>query len=409
MSNERLMILQMLEDGKINNKQALELLEALDEDILSSKVNLEKNTKTNDDNLSSNGYSISFDDGSFEKSDFEKNDQNSDSQSEPTLEEKFERFGNELGESLENLGSHLENWGDSFGKKMESWGDSLDKDLANNAKNYGNSFTNAFKNLFNSATPFYKFESREHFDVLENDELYFAAFNGKINVKASPDSKGHIKVLLSGSSELENPSKSLDYFVNFKREDNGLHFEPTSNAIKGCELNIELPKNSLKKLHLITSNGKIVIENISAKNLICTSSNGKIQLYNISGSSLICKTSNGRIVTELVHFTNQDLNTSNGKIECSHFDYAALETLALKTSNGKIVLDMPPHPAKPYSIDLNTSMGKLDLGDFEWITDYEKRTSLGLKHFRGSSKGFDVSNAHVTILAKTTNGNIILE
>lgn len=402
MSNERLMILQMLEDGKINNKQALELLEALDEDVLSSKINLEKNET--DSSLYSDSKDSEFADAEFEK-------ESSDSKccEEPSFEEKLEQFGNELGESLENFGNHLGDWGESFGKKMEDWSDSFDKDVTNNAKNYGNSFTNAFKNLFSSATPFYKFESREHFDVFENDELFFNAFNGKINVKASPDSKGHLKVILSGSAELENPSKALDYFVDFKRKENGLYFEPISSSIKGCELNIELPKTMLQKLHLITSNGKIVIENISSENLICTSSNGKIQLYNISGSSLVCKTSNGRIVTELVHFKNQEYITSNGKIDCSHFDHSSLETIALRTSNGKILLQMPPHPANPYSIDLSTSMGKLDLGDLDWTTDYEKRTSLGLKHFRGSSEDFDLSKPHVTILAKTTNGNIVLE
>jgi len=88
-----------------------------------------------------------------------------------------------------------------------------------------------------------------------------------------------------------------------------------------------------------TSNGKIVLFEVSFNMMILDTSNGAIQLEDVNldkrtGTSLSADTSNGEIQLENVYVSIVDLDTSNGDIEYNNDDTSYSVDLTRNTSNG---------------------------------------------------------------------------
>ena len=118
---------------------------------------------------------------------------------------------------------------------------------------------------------------------------------------------------------------------------------------------------SAKSAYLATSNGKISVRNLTLTgNLTAESSNGAMLLSNISASSITAKTSNGKFETDLLTAADIYLKTSNGKIDAQTL--LAANSIVLKTSNGAINATVVG-TAEDFRIDASTSNGSNNLAD----------------------------------------------
>lgn len=118
---------------------------------------------------------------------------------------------------------------------------------------------------------------------------------------------------------------------------------------------------SAKSAYLSTSNGKISVRNLTLTgNLTAESSNGAMLLSNISASSITAKTSNGKFETDLLTAADIYLKTSNGKIDAQTL--LAANSIVLKTSNGAINATVVG-TAEDFRIDASTSNGSNNLAD----------------------------------------------
>jgi DUF4097 and DUF4098 domain-containing protein YvlB len=290
---ERLLILSMLKEGKINVEEATELLGALD----------------NDSNDSTNN-----------KGKEDKNKRLSNM--------TFEEIGQDIGNAISTMVDGLKDMGGSFGLNFNSETITLDlsEDLSSienpildlkaingsinlntwQKDNISIKLTCEYKNgLLDNDTEFYNF-------AIEDDKIVFApTFNKDISVK--------LDVFL--------PNKNYKEIV-----------------LKTTNGKIQINDVIVDKLDCITNNGSINSNKIIGDQIFMATRNGKIEALDISAVILDLSTSNGRIIcdhSDINRATNVSLTTSNGSITSTLEDLVKGAHFDLDTTMGSVNLDLP--------------------------------------------------------------------
>lgn len=293
MKEERLLILSMLKEGKINVEEATELLGALD----------------NDSNDSTNN-----------KGKEDKNKRLSNM--------TFEEIGQDIGNAISTMVDGLKDMGGSFGLNFNSETITLDlsEDLSSienpildlkaingsinlntwQKDNISIKLTCEYKNgLLDNDTEFYNF-------AIEDDKIVFApTFNKDISVK--------LDVFL--------PNKNYKEIV-----------------LKTTNGKIQINDVIVDKLDCITNNGSINSNKIIGDQIFMATRNGKIEALDISAVILDLSTSNGRIIcdhSDINRATNVSLTTSNGSITSTLEDLVKGAHFDLDTTMGSVNLDLP--------------------------------------------------------------------
>ncbi|MBR5110781.1 MAG: DUF4097 family beta strand repeat protein [Clostridia bacterium] len=190
------------------------------------------------------------------------------------------------------------------------------------------------------------------------------------------------------------------------------HASNASVKVSGCQ--------ALVEAELKTSNSRIEAGDLSCVRLNCVSSNGRLVLTNITSRQYMsCKTSNSRIVAnDLKSKGDMQLTTSNGHIEGHSLqsagnlqlitsnsgilaeDCAAKGELRMTTSNGKL----ETWRSQGASIQLRTSNASIRGGIPGTMSDWriESRTSNGKNSLPKQQDGFK------PLTVSTSNGSIDL-
>ncbi|MCF6466143.1 DUF4097 family beta strand repeat-containing protein [Clostridium sp. Cult2] len=410
MKDEKLMILSMLEEGKITSEEAIKLLEALEE-------------------------TESF-------IEYESTEDN---------EEKFIDI-DKTKEKLEVLEKNIKD----KGKKAESLGIDL-----------GNKLANTFSNLFSTGNPFnllgnYKVintKIEKDISYMDNPTIHLKSINGGINLKSWEKEKLLIKIVYQYKNN--NYAKD-DKFYDLSEENNKIIFEPIYANNVMMNLDVYLPDRYYEEINLNTSNGKIQVENLNlgllgcnttnasislkdvvGKNIDLSTKNGRINLIDISSptlkaistnsnivledinsDNLIVSTKNGRITLSDISANNISgntsnssieindisskvvkLTTSNGRITCRDLDSEKISKLKLSTSNSTIDVEIGKLN-KMSSFHLETSLGNIDLDIPDLVYKVNRQVSLGIKKIIAHSANFDEKEEHFVLDASTSNGSI---
>lgn len=402
MSEEKLMILKLLEEGKISHEQAEMLLDALD-DKESEQFNKESQKSSHSKNYRSNK--------SFEED----------------LEKKMENLGKRMEALGQELEERFEDFGENFGKRMGQLGNEIaDKSVTFAEKLVGviGSIVENSSFQFDANTRYKAYEEIIEQDIsLHKDlSLGFKAINGKLSLEPWGENKIQVKAYIKADPDHYEENKPI---LMTKEEANMISFYPRYTEKLCMQLDIKVPirvYNEIKlenmngsismestkclKLYCQTRNAQIDLQDINAAEEIgCTSSNGKINLENVSAGAILAATKNGKIALRNVHGTQIDLLTSNGKILVEQMNYKALTSLKMKTTNGRIqVSDLLP-PCN-INFDAFTSNGKIDLDpEVEYLQNIKSHSTSKVVAQRNLPEGSDHT---LSIKAYTTNGNIAL-
>ncbi|GFN36168.1 DUF4097 family beta strand repeat-containing protein [Tepidimicrobium xylanilyticum] len=416
MRDEKLMILTMLEEGKITSQEAIKLLEALEE---------------------TEGF-IDY---------------------EP-IEESEEKIIN-LEKTKENLEALEKNIKDKI-KKVEKI-DNLGTDISNK-------LTNVFSNLFSMGNPLnilgnYKVINttfEKDISHLTNPNIHIKSINGSINLKSWK--KENLLIKITYRHKYNNLTEE-DKFYDLYEDDNNIIFEPLYTNNAAMDLDVYLPEKYCEKVNLKTSNGRIQVENLNLGLLYCNTTNASISLKNIKGKSIDLSTKNGRInlidvysptlkavstnasikledinsdnitvatkngqITlsnivgedisantsnssikiEDIYGSIVNLNTSNGKIICRNLDNEKIKELKLSTSNSTIDVEMANINKKSY-FNLETSFGNISLDIPNLVYKVNKQVNLGMKKIVAHSANFNENEEHFMLNASTSNGSIIIK
>lgn len=155
-----------------------------------------------------------------------------------------------------------------------------------------------------------------------------------------------------------------------------------------------------------TGNGAVEVDGLRVRGLRLETSNGMVRVDGCSGEDLSATTSNGRIEVTGALAGRVDLRTSNGAIVVTPSGESGGEPwLRATTSNGPIELRLPATVA--VDLDAATSNGKFDLSGLGPDgPDLRHQKSFGRNEVRWRSPSWDQSTARLTVQLRTSNGAV---
>lgn len=392
-NEEKMLILKMLEEGKITSEEAARLIEALEN---SSKQGQADNTSRQQ---KQSGF---YDEVSKMRDrinewtkDFKKNYNQKD----------FDKMVDEFSTKAEKLGKNVA--AATFG-------------VVDRIVDYVGSFvdTNSFNIFGNFKTIDKSFEA----PAIDGIDLNILAVNGHILIKKHQDNKIVIK------SRVRSPHNNADEILTFT--DNGSAISMTINKTGNLSVSHEvfLPAVKFKNIMLETSNGKILIEDSLSEHLECITKNAPVDLMGANSDKIIINARNSRIQTSYIISRNIEIDAKNSVIDMKNIkaiDVTAVTmngrilienlqnyqdsqdvNLALKTSNGGIKVNMNDMDNKGYKIKALTSNGGVNLLIPELMYHNINKQGAGGNFVEAESSGFANYAEKVNINAEASNGYI---
>lgn len=379
MEEERLLILQMVADGKITAAEAAELLKALD--------------------------------GAREKA--------GPAPRGPGMEASFASIG-ELGHKMGELGSTMGElggkMGDMAGNIAETIVEKVEKFATRVAEEAGKEqgWLNTLLANLNLGDMFgqqFKFEDTVSgtFAPEGDVQLDISTFNGRIDLETWDRPEFEFRLVKSiRTKEEEKAAAIADKMANFVQDGNKIRIEASSHGgeiLSNCGVAVygHLPSDRVYAAGLTTLNGRVNVEGLNASSLRVKTANGRIVATNVSGNSIELKTANGRIEFSGVT-PNLVARTSNGRIVAVPGGHAS-GNYDLHTSNGSIRLGLVPSPDTGYDVEASTTHSKIvtELGDLEFRADERGHSR---QHIHARTRGFEERPQRVHVRAKTSNGSI---
>ena len=340
MKEERLLILSMLQEGKISVEEATKLFEALEGQESSKATDRSKAKDTKDD------------------------------KHKRLSNMTFEEIGQDIGNAISSMVDGLRDISGSFGLN------------------------------FNSET--ITIDLEEDLSQIQNPILDLKAINGSINLNTWEKEQIAIKLTCEYKNDVIDMNSD---FYEFYIDGDRLVFAPTLSKDISVKLDVFLPNKNYKEMILITTNGKIQINDVNVDKLNSTTTNGSINSNRLVGDEIYMTTRNGRIEAFDISAEILNLSTSNGRIVCNHLDINRANKVDLTTSNGSITSTLD-NLVKGAYFDLDTSMGSVTLELPNMTSINRDQGFAGNKRILAHNPNYDESSENLKYNASTSNGSI---
>lgn len=409
---EKMLILQMLQEGKITAEDAVKLLEALDK---GGENTAPSGSKINDfrDELTAKLNDMKID----EK--LNKFGEKATRIAE-TLGEKAGKLAGQLGDNMspDKIGNSTEKFTEEFAKRMENLG----QDIAESASKLADTFAGQLDGLFEGNYEKYRYNSSYTYPVTESSRLYLKTSN--FSIKVSSSDSNDMKVTIFANSNV--PQLALDEYFKTITESGYYRLATEFPGRTRGRIELQVPKG-LSLLDISTDNAKCEVNDMDMGQLNCSTSNGRVTLTNCSANEIEIltdnekviltgvtarvaniRTSNSKITIEAGHLDNIDAKTSNASITASNSRKgdSLSSNYIFYTSNGKIDIGQETSEGFEHMVDAHTSMGSIDVNLANLTYSMDKK-SIGMKSTAEvKSENFDTASSTITIKAVTTNAPI---
>lgn len=393
LSEERVLILKMLEEGKITSEEAAKLLETLEG----------TQKQTANENNTRQQKNTAYQEEIFKMreriNDWRKDFKNNYNQKD------FDNMVEDFAVKAEKLGKNLATT--TFGivdKMIDFVGSFVD--------------TNAF-NMFGS---YQAIERSFEADAREGMDLYFEGVNGSIIVKK------HLENRIIVKSKVRSPQNNADSILMFGSGDGRTAL--TLNKIGNISVSHEifLPVMKFKNIKLETTNGRIYVEDSLSEVFEAVTRNSHIELMGVNSDRISVNTKNAKIQIGYVIGRDIEINTNNSVIDIKHIkaqsikavtmngrimvenvqniEHATEALMDLKTSNGGIKVNMNDMDNRGYKVKARTTNGGVNLLIPEMTYYNVNRQSAGSNFVEAESNGYQGYAEKVFINAETINGYI---
>ena len=394
LSEEKMLILKMLEEGKITSAEAAKLIEALD-------------GKTSQNN---NFYNHSKYGERFQQN---INDKMS------KVREKISQWEKEFEDGSKQ--KYFDDMVDEFTQKAEKISKNIAATTVGSAEkvvDFIGSFidTNAFNIFRNFETKEISYEA----SVNEGANVKIEGRNGNIIVKKHDGDK----ILVN--SRINSPLENTEDLFEFISEENNVSLSLKDVENTSVSHEVLIPSVKFEKVELDTKNGKIMVEGLFSNVFECVTKNGNIDLMGISSSEIKADTKNGRIQATHVIGKNIDFTTSNSNIDLKNIK---LKTLRVETKNARILADnlqnnedtnlmklnmfttnanikvnMNDTAEKGYKVSAKTTNGEINLLIPDLLSNNNQTSKKCTAE--AESNGYDNYTSKVDLVLETSNGNI---
>jgi DUF4097 and DUF4098 domain-containing protein YvlB len=392
-SEEKMFILKMLEEGKINSEEASRLIEALD-----------GGTKQNTNETASKSYKQpNFHDEIF------------------NTKERLHQWKKEFQNNYNQ--KDFDNMVDEFSLKAEKLGKNVASTtigIVDKVIDFVGSFvdTNAF-NIFGSYTAEDRcFEAPAD----EGMELEIEGLHGHIQVKKHDGNMVLIK------SRVRSPQDIADKILVFEQTEDKVRVKLNKSSNASVSHEISIPVIRFKSIKLETVNGRINVEDSLSESFVGITRNSSIDLMGVKSDRISVTTKNARIQLGYVVGKEIDINTNNSVIDIKNvkaeslkavtmngriavenvqnYDKCSEMKIVLKTSNGGIKVNMNDLDNKGYKVKAQTTNGGVNLLIPDITYRNIEKHSIGGSFVEAESKGYDEILEKVSIEAETVNGFI---
>jgi len=395
-SEERILILKMVEEKKISTEEAAKLLAALEE-------------KTERENTENFNYRRNQKSNGFAEEAAKVRDR---------VNEWKKEFKNNYNQA------DFDNMIDDFSVKAEKFGKNVASTTAgivDKVIDYVGSFvdTNSF-NIFGSLQTVQK-----NYEVIpaEGAKLEISGVNGSIVIKKHLDPKVMI------ISRIKSASPNGEGIVNFADDPENISIKVGSSAINvSVSHEVFIPDIKFKSIKIENSNGKIYIEDSLSEEVEAVTKNAHIDLMGVNSGKVSVSTKNGRVQMNYIISDKIDIDTSNAVIDIKHIkvrDVSAVTingrinienaqnvdgnsdmNMYLKTSNGGIKVNMNDMDNRVYKIKAHASNGSINLLIPEIVYHNVNRKGVTGSFVEAESKDYAMGIAKVNITSETMNGQI---
>lgn len=395
LNEERMMILKMLQDGRINSEEAAKLLEALD----GSKKQASGESATNKQQRQQANY---YDEvARFRerihdwKKDFTKN----------INEKDFDRMVDDFSAKAEKFGKNVASTTLGIVDKIVDYvGSVVDTGSFSIFGSY-----NAVEKSFEAA-------------VQEGMDLNLEGINGQISVKKHQENKIIIK------SKIRSPQSNTDDVILFTDSGNAVSLKLNKTEFISVSHEVFVPAVRFNKIRLETKNGKLYVEDTLSQQLESITKNAMIDLMGVNSDKVFIDTKNAKVsinyitgktinintknsIIDMKNIKTENLSaiTANGKISIENvqnIDGSVDITMELKTKNGDIKANMNDMENRAYKVQARTTNGGINLLIPELLYSNSGNSYSPDKIVDAQSSAYSTATQRVNIYAETLNGYI---
>ena len=304
-SEEKMMILKMLQEGRINADEAAKLIEALE-----SKKEPPYGHK---------GFNIP------------KPPPRNYYDEVAKVRERIDEWRRELAKNynqndFDKMVEELSTKAEKFGKNVAT----AAFGIADKVADFVGSIidTGAFRVFGNCVTEEQEFEAA----AAEGMNINLQATNGQITVKKHEEDKILIK------AKIRTPQENAKDALAFSNENGSVAVKLAKPDTFNLSISYDvlLPAVRFNQVTLETKNSKIYVEDVVSEEFVGVTKNAAIDLTGINSSRIAAKTKNAKVTANYIIGKDVNIGTTNAQVEIKNLKAVKLSTV---TTNGKILLD----------------------------------------------------------------------
>lgn len=415
LSEEKMMILKMLQEGRINSDEAARLLEALESNKSQASGTGSSYSRPN---TPPGGGSAS---AGRQYQQHRQGPQQSYYDEVAKLRERINEWRRDFSKNINQ--KNFDKMVDDISAKAEKIGKevaAVTYGVVDKVVDFVGSFVEAGSfNIFGSCVLVEKtFEA----PAIAGSTLNVQAVNGQINIKKYQEDKILIK------AKIRTPQSDSNEAVVFTNENN----EVTVRLAKPDAFNLSvsydifIPAVKLNKIFLETKNSKIAVEDTLSNEFVANTKNGAIELTGVTSDRLTAVTRNAKIAAnyligseintitsnamiEIKNLQAERLNadTFNGKILLENIqakENAAETNLNLKTKNADIKVNMNDSEDMGYKVSASTANAEINLLIPNILYRSIPRVEGHAKQVDAETQNYATAAHKVNITAETVNG-----
>lgn len=398
-SEEKMMILKMLQEGRINSEEAAKLLEALE-----SKKEAGHGPGPRGFHGPRPPQRNYYDEVAKVR---EKIDEWRRQLSKNYNQSDFDKMVEELSTKAEKFGKNVATAAFGIADKVADFiGSVID--------------TSAFNVFGNCVTEEEQYEAA----AAEGMNLELQATNGQITVKKHQEDKIVIK------AKIRTPQENAKSSLAFSNENGTVAVKLAKPDTYNLSVSYDvlLPAVKFNQVALESKNGKIYVEDVTSEEFVSVTKNAVIDLTGINSSRIAAETRNAKVIANYI--IGRDVNfgtknasieiknlravkltavTSNGKIlldNVQNYDNENTAELDLRTSNANIKANMNDSENRGYKINARTSFGNINLLIPNLLYRNAMRADRSSRMAEAETDNYEAAEQKVIVQAATSNGDV---
>ena len=417
--NEKMMILKMLEEGKINAAEAARLLDSVDgAKTFSPKPAPPRETEPRRADIKDDRQTPP------RTADRDRHDAPSSGpggfeEFTTDLTKKFEQFARDIEPKLvkitETVAEKTAVMADKISKSLSAApASTTSPDGLNDGarRPYAPPETPAAKKSYANMEE----KIFESFVAPGANELSLSGLNGDVLIKGYNGDKLSARIYykaVKGGAKIGIIKLGGKYFLDYEEDDfekvavDAFVPETMFNSVNIQTINGRLSVSTLSAGEFVLSNSNAATEvkDVSASNIKIDCTNGLLRLENLRGDNAKIENFNNNIQAVGVDVKNLDLTAQNGSVtmNAASFERCSDYIWAAEASNGKLTLNLPSSPDIGYHVKAHTTLSSIKIG----LTGLSYAVNEP-SYVEARSSAYDASPKKVRLSLETSNAPVVV-